>query len=113
MTWQAAEGAEPVVSGSRAVTGWTLDDAATGVYRADVGTGFDTRQLYVDGVQAQRARISVAPSDIALNADRVHDQRTRTSTTCSTLPDQKRIELQAMLSFTNRYAPVETSPARP
>ncbi len=106
VTWQAAEGAEPVVSGSRAVTGWTLDDAATGVYRADVGTGFDTRQLYVDGVQAQRARISVAPSDIALNATGFTIRNTNLNY-LSTLPDQKRIELQAMLSFTNRYAPVE------
>ena len=60
---------------ARAVTGWTLDDAATGVYRAHVGTGFDTRQLYVDGVPAQRARISWRPRDITLNPDRVHHRQ--------------------------------------
>ncbi|WP_143659572.1 hypothetical protein [Streptomyces sp. MP131-18] len=69
VTWNAARGAAPVVTGADPVTGWELDDLATGVYRADVGTGFDTRQLYVDGVLAQRARMSLNPSDITLNED--------------------------------------------
>ncbi len=107
VTWKAARGATPVLSGATPVTGWEVDDEATGVYRAQVGTGFDTRQLYVDGKPAQRARISVARSDITLtptgftikNPDLAY---------LATLPDQKRIDFQAMLSFTNRFAPVES-----
>ncbi|MDT0347426.1 right-handed parallel beta-helix repeat-containing protein [Streptomyces litchfieldiae] len=107
VTWRAAPGASPVLTGAEPVTGWELDDPATGVYRADVGTGFDTRQLYVDGALAQRARMSLAESDITLNAtgftldnpDLAH---------LAELPDQRRVELQAMLSFTNRFAPVES-----
>ncbi|MFD7510390.1 right-handed parallel beta-helix repeat-containing protein [Streptomyces sp. NPDC059853] len=106
VTYRAAPGARPVLTGAEPVTGWEPDDPATGIYRADVGTGFDTRQLYVDGALAQRARTGLAPSDIVLDAtgftldnpdlDHLAD-----------LPDQRRIELQAMLSFTNRFAPVD------
>jgi len=106
VTWQAAAGAHPVISGAQAVTGWVLDDAATGVYRADVGTGFDTRQLYIDGVQAQRARTGIAPSDLTLDATGFTLNNGNFDYLAS-LPNKQRIELQAMLSFTNRYAPVQ------
>ncbi|MEU4411460.1 NEW3 domain-containing protein [Streptosporangium sp. NPDC023963] len=110
VTWKAAPGARPVLSGARPVTGWEPDDpdgAATGVYRAHVGTGFDSRQLYVDGIPAQRARIELAPGDITLtptgftigNPDLAY---------LATLPDQGRIDFQAMLTFTNRFAPVRS-----
>ncbi|WP_151482419.1 right-handed parallel beta-helix repeat-containing protein [Streptomyces albicerus] len=107
VTWQAVPGAKPVVSGADPVTDWELDDPDKGIYKAHVGTGFDTRQLYVDGVPAQRARLALNRSDISLNPtgftldnpDLDH---------LATLPDQKRIELQAKLSFTNRFAPVES-----
>ncbi|THV29569.1 ricin-type beta-trefoil lectin domain protein [Glycomyces paridis] len=106
VTWRAADGADPVVTGAQAVTGWVLDDAATGIYRADVGTGFDTRQLYVDGVPAQRARTGIAPSDMTLNASGFTLNNGNFDYLAS-LPDQRRIELQALLSFTNRFAPVQ------
>ncbi|MCD0443150.1 RICIN domain-containing protein [Glycomyces sp. A-F 0318] len=111
VTWRAADGAAPVVTGAQAVTGWVLDDAATGVYRADVGTGFDTRQLYVDGVPAQRARTGIAPSDMTLTASGFTLNNGNFDYLAS-LPDQQRIELQALLSFTNRFAPVESVSGR-
>ncbi|MFD5315802.1 right-handed parallel beta-helix repeat-containing protein [Streptomyces sp. NPDC127098] len=107
VAWRAAPGASPVLTGAEPVTGWELDDPTTGVYRADVGTGFDTRQLYVDGTLAQRARTSLSRSDIRLNATGF----TLTNPDLdylAELPDQRRIELQAMLSFTNRFAPVDS-----
>ncbi|GAA4721143.1 hypothetical protein [Phytohabitans rumicis] len=66
VTWRASGGAT-ILSGAQPVTGWALDDAATGIYKAHVGTGFDARQLYVDGALAQRARIRLARTDITLN----------------------------------------------
>jgi Right handed beta helix region len=45
-----------VVSGGRKVTGWRLDDPGKGIWRAKVGD-LETRQLYVDGVRARRARL--------------------------------------------------------
>jgi hypothetical protein len=53
---RAARGASPVLSGAIRVQGWTLHDPALHIYRADVPPGLATRQLYVDGVRAVRAR---------------------------------------------------------
>ena len=47
---------ETVISGGTEITGWTLHDAELNIYRADVPTGSDFRQLYVDGDKAIRAR---------------------------------------------------------
>ncbi|MGP3915513.1 NEW3 domain-containing protein [Nonomuraea sp. 10N515B] len=107
VTWKARRGAKPVLSGAKPVTGWVLDDAATGVYKAQVGTGSDSRQLYVDGVLAQRARTKLARGDITLNATGFTVNNPSLAY-LATLPDQKRIDFQAMLSFTNRFAPVQS-----
>lgn len=105
VTWTAAPKASPVITGATAVTGWELDDEEAGIYRADVGTGFDTRQLYVDGVVAQKARLSLPRTAISLNADgfEILDQG---FLWLGDLPAQDRIEFQALLSFTNRFTPV-------
>ena len=55
VTYRAAPGAHPVISGGRDVTGWTIADAARGIYKAHVGA-VDTRQLYVNGELETRAR---------------------------------------------------------
>ncbi len=52
-TYRAADGARPVVSGARAVTGWAPDE--NGRWKAQVEWA-DFRQLYVNGKRAQRAR---------------------------------------------------------
>jgi hypothetical protein len=54
VTWTAAPGAHPVVSGGVRVTGWALTDPGRGLWSAPLSV--DTRQLYVNGVRAQRAR---------------------------------------------------------
>ncbi len=107
VTWTAARGATPVISGATPVTGWEPDESAPGVYKAAVGTGFDTRQLYVDGKLAPRAKVRLQRSDITLNANGFTINNPALAYLAG-LPDQKRIELQAMLSFTNRFAPVES-----
>jgi len=53
VTYEAAAGAHPVISGGEQVGGW--QQGANGVWSANVPTGTDTRQLYVDGVRANRA----------------------------------------------------------
>ena len=53
VTWIAAPGEKPVLSGGTVITGWTAD--ANGRYKATVN--FDNfRQLWVNGWRAQRAR---------------------------------------------------------
>jgi hypothetical protein len=107
VTWKAASGANPVLSGAQPVTGWELDDAEAGIYKADVGAGLETRQLYVDGVLAQRAQISVAPSDLTLNPDGLTVNNEDLGYLAD-LPDQQRIELVADLTWTHRITPVDS-----
>jgi hypothetical protein len=53
----AAEGQYPVVSGAVAVTGWKLVDKARNLWSALAPEALgNTRQIYVDGVRAHRAR---------------------------------------------------------
>ncbi|MFC1437176.1 discoidin domain-containing protein [Streptacidiphilus sp. N1-10] len=53
VTYRAAAGATPVLSGGWQLTSWT--QGANGVWQTGVPAGTDTRQLYVNGVRANRA----------------------------------------------------------
>src|SRR5690348_1032564 len=48
VTFRAAPGETPVLTGARRVTGFTRTDPARGIYTASVPRGTDTRQLFVD-----------------------------------------------------------------
>ncbi|MFF7989030.1 hypothetical protein ACFZDG_04450 [Kitasatospora xanthocidica] len=61
VVYQAAPGARPLLSGGRAVTGWQLFDAGRNLYRAPVPAGTQSRQFYVDGMRAVRARSELNP----------------------------------------------------
>lgn len=54
--YKAYPGESPVISGGRTINGWTLHDASKNIYKAYAGGDLDTRQLYVNGVRAVRAR---------------------------------------------------------
>ena len=56
VVWAAAPGARPVVSGGVPITGWTRVDAARNLWSAPAPAGLNTRQLYVNGTRATRAR---------------------------------------------------------
>lgn len=60
--YQAYPGEEPVLSGGKKVTGWSLYDSSKGIYRAKVDPSLNTRQLYVNGVRATRARSEDDPA---------------------------------------------------
>jgi|GEM_PF-2053812 len=47
--------AVPILSGGQTIAGWTLHDSAKNIWKANVGS-LDTRQLYVNGARAFRAR---------------------------------------------------------
>lgn len=58
--WGTLEQASVVVSGGRSITGWEPEEGADGrVWRTSVGD-LDTRQLYVDGKRARRARLALS-----------------------------------------------------
>ncbi|KOV74476.1 hypothetical protein ADL01_17735 [Streptomyces sp. NRRL WC-3618] len=63
VVYQAYNGESPMITGGRAVTGWT--SAANGEYKASVGS-LNFRQLYVNGVRATRARFPDLGSDFQL-----------------------------------------------
>ena len=58
ITYKAASGETPVISGAVKVSGWTLHDASLNIWRAQttISTNSTPRQLYVNGVRATRAR---------------------------------------------------------
>lgn len=56
VVYMAYPGETPVLSGGDEVTGWQLHDADKGIYSAPVSESFATRQLYVDGKRAARAK---------------------------------------------------------
>ncbi|MEY9864042.1 hypothetical protein ABH935_009696 [Catenulispora sp. GAS73] len=107
VSWQAAPGQTPVISGGEQVTGWTLHDSAKNVYAASVPVGADSRQLYIDGAPAPRAAISIARSDVAFTSTGMTIQNSKLNYLAS-LPEQNRIELEAQNSFTDRFTPVRS-----
>ncbi|WP_406066876.1 right-handed parallel beta-helix repeat-containing protein [Streptomyces sp. NBC_01077] len=62
VTWTAAEGATPVLSGGRALTGWAAN--SDGTWTTRVPEGVTPRQLFVDGVRAVRARGASCPAAV-------------------------------------------------
>ncbi|MDX8051793.1 RICIN domain-containing protein [Lentzea sp. BCCO 10_0798] len=105
--WQAAASARPVISGARAVTGWSLADAGRNIWRASVGTGVESRQLYVNGAIATRARTQVNRADFTFT-----DTGMRFSNSAlnylNNLANQNRVEVESVNSFTDRYSPVQS-----
>ncbi len=55
ITYRAENPGEAIISGGDAVTGWS-DPDKDGIFQAAVPAGSDSRQLYVDGIRAVRAR---------------------------------------------------------
>ncbi|MFM9369970.1 right-handed parallel beta-helix repeat-containing protein [Streptomyces sp. Da 82-17] len=62
VTWSAAPGARPVLSGGRELTGWT--PGADGTWTAKAPEGVTPRQLFVDGERAVRARGEACPASV-------------------------------------------------
>ncbi len=54
--YRAYDDEKPVIEGGRPITGWTLFDAGANIYKASAGGDIETRQLYVNGIRAVRAR---------------------------------------------------------
>jgi hypothetical protein len=105
--WTAAADAHPVISGAQAVSGWRLHDEDAGIWVADTPAGLDTRQLYVNGVYAQRAQRQVPGADIELDADGI-TLKNPDLAFMNDLAQPDRVEFEAKGDFTYRYSPVES-----
>jgi hypothetical protein len=106
VVWQAAPSARPVISGARAVTGWSLADAGRNIWRADAGAGIDSRQLYVNGAVATRARTQVNRADFTADSTGMRFTNGALSY-LNNLANQSRIQLESVGSFTDRYVSVQ------
>ncbi|MEH0516850.1 right-handed parallel beta-helix repeat-containing protein [Streptomyces sp. B21-079] len=107
VVWKAAPGANPIISGAQKITGWSQFDATKDIWRANVGTGFDTRQLYVDGLLATRARTQVTRSDLTFTSTGFTFTNSALSY-LNSLANQSRVELETLDSWTDRYMPVQS-----
>jgi hypothetical protein len=55
VTYEAAPGAHPIISGSYPITGWHQINQAANIWAAPIAAGFDTEQLYVNGQSVPRS----------------------------------------------------------
>ncbi|WP_240633428.1 OmpL47-type beta-barrel domain-containing protein [Paenibacillus montanisoli] len=62
--YSAYNGEKPIISGGKQITGWTLYDASKNIYSAYAGGDIETRQLFVNGSRATRAKSTGAPSPL-------------------------------------------------
>ena len=108
ITWQAATGAHPVLSGGKSITGWAVSDSSKNIWKASAPGTFATRQLYVDGKIATRARSSsISRSNMTFTSS----GWTFTSSSLSylnNLANPSRAELNIIGSWTNRYSPIQS-----
>jgi hypothetical protein len=106
VVWQAAPSARPVISGARAVTGWSPVDSGRNIWRANVGAGIDSRQLYVNGAVATRARTQVNRADFTADSTGLRFTNGALSY-LNNLANQSRIQMESVGSFTDRYVSVQ------
>ncbi|MBP7335778.1 right-handed parallel beta-helix repeat-containing protein [Niveispirillum sp.] len=105
VVWQAGKGAAPLISGGIQVTGWTLFDADKGIYVADVPKGLDSRQLWIDGVAADRPAIEIYHHDIQFTPRGFILKKPELAWVAD-IRDPARLEIEATGIFTDRYSPV-------
>lgn len=55
--WRNYQGDEkPIISGGVKISAWTLHDAEKNIWKASVPAGYKSRQLWVNGIKAERTR---------------------------------------------------------
>jgi len=67
--WRAVTGETPVICGSLKVEGWQRLSGTKNIYYADVEPGTRSRQLFVNGQRATRARTTDYPTSFLPNQD--------------------------------------------
>lgn len=65
--YRSEQGGDVIFSGGRRVTGWTVHDAEREIYKAYVGSGVQSRQLYINDVRAERARSTGGLTDCTVD----------------------------------------------
>src|SRR5207237_6143419 len=98
----------PVLSGATKVSGWAVSDAGKNIWKATVPSTFVTRQLYVDGKIATRARSSaISRSDMNMQTNGWSFTNTALAY-LNNLQQPARAELNALGSWSNRYSQIQS-----
>ena len=105
--WQAAPKAQALISGGMTVSSFTLVDKDKHIYVTDVPKGLDSRQLWIDGVPAERPKIEIKAKDIEFTATGFIIKNLDLAY-ISEIKTPSRLELEMTGFFTDRYAPVKS-----
>lgn len=106
VTWEAAPGAKPTLSGGSLLREWTLADRGRNIWVANIGKGADPRQLWVDGQLARRVAVEAPRASFAFQdwGIQIVDPAWRF---LADLPEQGRMEVENTGFFTHRRAVVD------
>lgn len=106
VTWAAAPGANPVISGGIPVSGWRLWDRDRHIYVADVPRGIDARQVWCADQMLPMASVELSRKDWSFTR-RGMVLRNSANKLLGTLQHATRLEIRATGFFTERISPVE------
>lgn len=106
VTWQAATGAHPVLSGGEQITGWAVSEPGKNIWKAPAPGTFASRQLYVDGKIATRSRLKI-DSRLSFTSSGLTFSDSSLSF-LNSAAQQSRIELHVVGDWTDHYAPVQS-----
>jgi hypothetical protein len=106
VTWKAAPGAHPLVSGGSPVTGWSFFDKTRNIYVASVPKGLDSRQLWVNGVLAERPAIEIGLDDIEITGTGFIVKNPQLAATLAQIKAPSRLEFETTGISEDRYSPV-------
>ncbi|WP_258525500.1 carbohydrate binding domain-containing protein [Paenibacillus sp. YN15] len=104
VVYKAYPGEQPVISGGKQIDGWELHDAARNIYKASAGEHLNTRQLYVNGQRAIRARSEEGLPDAVHVAEGI----TTTMTELANWGNPGDLELVFKQAWTNPRGGVES-----
>ncbi|MCQ6560468.1 S-layer homology domain-containing protein [Paenibacillus mendelii] len=102
--YEAYPGETPVLSGGQTIADWSLFDSGQNIYRSYVGTELNTRQLYVDGVRATRARGADNPAGFT----KTTTGYTAPNTSMSSWGNQSQVEIVGFNAWKSFRCPVSS-----
>lgn len=99
----------PYISGGQTITEWTLFDAGKNIYSASVSSTLETRQIYVNGTRAIRARSTGGlPGAARHYTSGVYDGFTTTDSTMQSWGNKSDIEFVFDAAWTQSRCGVST-----
>ena len=105
VTWQAAEGAHPVLSGAIQVRGWRIWNHEKNIYVADVPRRSQARQLWVNDRLASVASVEIQRADYTFTREGMVLKPGASFP--NDIQQARHLELRATGFFTERISPVE------